>query len=553
VDWLLASIAETDASGLMDRLREPLLLLPVIMAVGMAIGAIRIAGLSLGASGVLFAALLFGHLGRDAGWELPNVIGQVGLVLFVYAVGLSAGPTFLRTFRDQGKNLALLAVVAAGVGGVAAAVLAGLLGIPSDFAAGLFTGAMTSTPGLAAGIEAAIAAGEDAQAVSIGYGMAYPVGVVCTVLFVQLLPRVLRVDLDALGRELKGSKGNGNGIHRQLVEIANPAMFGRTLHEIRPLERRRVQITRVLEEDRLVPLPPGHRLEEGQVVLLVASEEDIEEVTLLLGRPSARTVVMDSERDRCEVVVTSPDVLGKPLRELHLRGRYGITISRLERYGMTFVPSADTALASGDRVTAVGPPDGLRQFEQEAGHRVRRLHETDLMSLGIGLAAGVLIGTVPISIPGVGEFTLGLAGGPLLSGLILAHFGRFLGVVGYMPLAARMFAQQIGLVLFLAVAGFQAGGRLIEMLQQYGAAPFLFAFGVALTPMVAMYLLARFVFGMNLLEILGGTCGAMTSTAGVGAITSRTDSEIPVISYAAAYPAALVLMTVIAQLVVRLG
>lgn len=122
-----------------------------------------------------------------------------------------------------------------------------------------------------------------------------------------------------------------------------------------------------------------------------------------------------------------------------------------------------------------------------------------------------------------------------------------------MPLAARMFAQQIGLVLFLAVAGFQAGGRLIEMLQQYGAAPFLFAFGVALTPMVAMYLLARFVFGMNLLEILGGTCGAMTSTAGVGAITSRTDSEIPVISYAAAYPAALVLMTVIAQLVVRLG
>lgn len=147
MDWLLASIAETDASGLMDRLREPLLLLPVIMAVGMAIGAIRIAGLSLGASGVLFAALLFGHLGRDAGWELPGIIGQVGLVLFVYAVGLSAGPTFLRTFRDQGKNLALLAVVAAGVGGVAAAVLAGLLGIPSDFAAGLFTGAMTSTPG----------------------------------------------------------------------------------------------------------------------------------------------------------------------------------------------------------------------------------------------------------------------------------------------------------------------------------------------------------------------------------------------------------------------
>ncbi|QDU35757.1 Aspartate/alanine antiporter [Maioricimonas rarisocia] len=553
MDWLPATIAEADATGIMVRLREPLLLLPLIMAVGMAIGAIRVAGLSLGASGVLFAALLFGHLGREAGWTLPDVIGQVGLVLFVYAVGLSAGPTFLRTFRDQGKNLALLAVVAAGVGGASAALLARLLGIPSDFAAGLFTGAMTSTPGLAAGIEAASATGNDPQAVSIGYGMAYPVGVVCTVLFVQLLPRLLRVDLDALGRQLKGSRPDGSQIGRRLVEIANPAIFGKTLHEIKPLQRRRVQITRVLEGDRLVPIPADHRLQQGQVVLLVAGEEDAEEFTLMLGRPSEQSAVMDAERDRSEVVVTSPAVLGKTLRELHLRGRFGVTISRVERYGMTFVPNAETSLASGDRVTAVGPQEGLRGFEQAAGHRVRRLHETDLMSLGIGLAAGVLIGTVPIAIPGLGEFTLGLAGGPLLSGLILAHFGRFLGVVGYMPLAARMFAQQLGLVLFLAVAGFQAGGRLTEMLHQYGAAPFLFAACVALVPMVAMYLLARFVFRMNLLEALGGTCGAMTSTAGVGALTSRTDSEIPVISYAAAYPAALVLMTVVAQLVVRLG
>jgi putative transport protein len=235
---------------------------------------------------------------------------------------------------------------------------------------------------------------------------------------------------------------------------------------------------------------------------------------------------------------------------LHLRSRFGVTIARIERYGLSFVPTADTPLSMADRITAVGEPEGLKAFEQAAGHRIRKLHETDLMSVGMGLVVGILIGMIPIHIPGVGGFSLGLAGGPLLAGLLFAHFGRFMGIVGYMPLAARMLTQELGLVFFLAAAGFAAGDRLLEMLHGHGATPFVMSLIVAVVPLGVASLLARFMLGMNLLEVLGGSCGAMTSTAGIGAIADKTDSDIPMVSYAAAYPAALVLMTIAVQLVV---
>jgi putative transport protein len=229
-----------------------------------------------------------------------------------------------------------------------------------------------------------------------------------------------------------------------------------------------------------------------------------------------------------------------------------VTIARIERYGITFVPNADSCFSMADRVTAVGEPEGLKAFEKAAGHRTRKLHETDLMSVGLGLVVGLLLGMIPFRIPGIGQFQFGLAGGPLLSGLLFAHFGRFMGIVGYMPLAARMLTQELGLALFLAAAGFQAGGHFLEMLRQYGAAPFVMSLTVAVVSAIAAFLIGRFALRMNLMQVLGGACGAMTSTAGIGAIVDKTDCDVPVTSYAAAYPAALVLMTILAQLLVSL-
>ena len=528
---------------------QPLLLMLFIVGAGMALGSLRFAGLTLGTSAVLFVALFAGHWGNGHGWTLPNGLGTLGLVFFVYAVGLDAGPTFFRTFRDQGRRLALLALTAVGSAALSAMLFAWQGNIPRDMAAGIFAGSLTSTPGLASAIESSATGGLDPQQASIGYGLAYPIGVTLTLLFVQLLPRIQNVDLDKMAGQMQ-QRDKEAAIGRHLVEIANPNVFGKKLHEIGVLDQTRGQITRVLQGDRLAPISSDHVFEPGQVVLLVADSANARTLTMILGKPSSATPVIDADRDRMEVVITSGDFVGHTLLDLHLRTLFGITVSRIERYGVRFVPTADTAFVMADRVTVIGPPDGLAKFLMAAGHRVRKLHETDLMSLAVGLSLGILLGMIPLQIPGFGNLALGMAGGPLLAGLLFGHFGRFMGVVGYMPPAARMLTQQLGLALFLADAGFSAGGELLTTLSSFGLWPFLMALVVGTVPLASCYAFSRLAMRMNLLELLGGTCGSMTSTAGLGAITSKTDSDVPVINYAAAYPVALVLMTIFARIIV---
>ncbi|MHB0959380.1 MAG: aspartate:alanine exchanger family transporter [Pirellulaceae bacterium] len=537
--------------ALSEMLRQPLVLCLLTIACGMGLGSVQFGDVSLGTSGVLFAGLIFGHVGRLEGWRMPPGIGTLGLVLFVYAVGLGAGPTFFRTFRDQGRQLAILGVITVAIGAVCTGLLAWAWQVPGELATGIFAGSLTSTPALASGIDAATESSREALAVSIGYGLSYPVGVVGVVLFVQLLPRILRINMTRLGEDMQQRLRGKTRIDRFLVRISNPTVFGKHLHEIPLLEQVSGQITRVLEGDQLVPIRPDHIFAPGQVVLLVTDSKTAELLTMLLGEPTTAKVIINADRDRAIVVVTSHEVLNKPLRELHLRSKYGITVARIERYGVDFVPNAETAFSMADRVTVVGEPEGLKQFERAAGHQLRRAHETDLMSLAIGLVVGIVIGMIPLRIPGLQAFTLGMAGGPLLAGLLFAHFGRCLGIVGHMPIAARIFTQNIGLALFLATAGYDAGGHFWKMVQTYGATPFLMSIVVTSFTITAGFLVARYALRMDLMQSLGGMCGAMTSTAGIGAVTNRTDCDVPVTSYAAAYPAALVMMTIGAHLLLR--
>ena len=439
-------------------LEQPWVLCFLIIACGMGLGSVRLLDISFGTSGVLFSGLVFGHIGQREGWTMPEGIGTLGLILFVYAAGLVRARRSFWAFRDQGRQLALLGIVTVVIAAMTTGILTWTLKLPGELATGLFAGSLTSTPALASGIDSAEEVGKEASAVSVGFGMAYPVGVVGVVLFVQLLPKLLRINMARLGDDLQSRLAARNRIDRFLVKITNPAVFGKRLPDIRLLDQVSGQITRVLQGDQLVPIRPDHVFAEGQVVLLVTDANTAEILTMVLGEPSDVPVVINADRDRYEVVVTSPAMLNIPLRELHLRSKFGVTVARVERYGVQFVPNGDTRFSMADRVTVVGEPEGLKAFEQAAGHRGRRVHETDLMSLGFGLVVGILIGMMPIRIPGLGEFTLGMAGGPLLAGLLFAHFGRFMGIVGHMPIAARMLTQSIGLAFFLASAGFEAGG-----------------------------------------------------------------------------------------------
>jgi putative transport protein len=522
-------------------LGNPLLALFLVVTLGLLLGRINVAGLSLGSSGVIFTALALGHLG----YRVPDGVGTLGLVLFVYCVGISAGPSFFRVFVRRGKKLALLGLALVIIGGLTSLGLTRLLGLPADLATGVFAGAMTSTPALAAAMEALPGSSE----VAVGYGLAYPFGVVGVVLFVQLLPRLLRVDLGKLARAAEDSD-SGEKVVRALVEVKNPSVVGRELDELTFIADAGCLVSRALVGRELEPVSPDHRLEEGELLLLVGRESDLPLVIEALGRRSERTdLFLETERHRMQIVATSREVVNHTLAELRLRRRFGVTISRVSRHGLEFVPRADHEIEHGEMLVAVGEPEQLARFAEHAGHRARAFDETDLISLGVGISIGVVAGMISFGLGG-SSFSLGLAGGPLLVALVLGHLGQVGPIAGHLPRASRLVLQEVGLVFFLASAGVNAGGRLVEVLMQHSATLLTTAAAVALCPMVLGFLLAHFVLKLDLLQVLGAVCGGMTSTPGLGVITAKVDSEVPVVSYAAVYPVALILITVAARALV---
>ena len=516
----------------------------VAIATGLILGRVEFLSLSLGSSGVIFTALALGHLG----YTVPDGAGTLGLVLFIYSVGLTAGPRFFRVFRQQGKALALLAGILVAVGAATVWLSACLLDIPADLAAGIFAGAMTSTPGLAAAMESV----STTQQVAVGYGIAYPFGVIGVVLFVRLLPRVLQLDLDAMDRHLQSTQEGEREIQRVLVEVLNPAVSGMKLANLDMIAEANCQVTRVLREGRLLPILKDQTVEMGQHLMVVGRAFRLPPIIALLGQRSQQTnYVLDTDRERITVVATSPSIVGKSLGELHLLANHGVTVSRICRHDVEFVPDLDDTVAWGDALQVVGESEYLTRFAQYAGHRAKAFDQTDLISVALTLVVGIILGSISIGLGGK-QMTLGLVGGPMLAALLLGHFGRIGRICSSLPRASRLLMMELGLVLFLADAGVRAGGSLVEVIQTHGIRLCLAAILGMLVPMAVGLLVSRFALKMNYLRIFGGICGGMTSTPGLAAITAQTDSEVPVVSYAAAYPVALILMTLFTRTLVTL-
>ena len=511
------------------------------MGIGLAVGRIAWRGISLGTSGVVFVALIAGHFG----FQVPKLAGSVGVVLFVYCLGIGAGPTFLRTFLQKGKPLAMMAVAMILSGGIVAWLAATLLDLSPGLASGLFSGALTSTPALAAATDQLPASSE----VAVGFGIAYPFGVIGVILFVQLMPR-FSDDQPTEASLSVDTYGHDQPISRMMIEVKNPGVVGKRLRDVSAIASANCQVSRLLVDGKLRPIPASFCLAQGQRLLVVGTRRRLRDVAEVLGEPCEDVdYVLDLEREHRRVVVTSRELIGPTLAELHLRSRYGVTISRITRQDIEFVPGADERIQFGDALTAVGEVQGLDQFVKFAGHRERTLDETDLISLAAGLVLGIIVGNLQLGL-GSNSISLGLAGGPLLVGLVLGHLGRIGPIVPRMPRAARFLLAELGLALFLAQAGSQAGGDFVEVIREHGIALPLASIAIVTAPLFVGLLLARFVLRLSVWEMCGGMCGAMTSTPGLGALTSVTDSSVPATSYAAVYPLALILVTLLAPLLI---
>jgi putative transport protein len=526
-------------------LNQPLIALFAIIASGLLLGNVTIKGLNLGSSGVLFTALLAGHLG----YSIPGGIGTLGLVLFVYCVGIGAGSRFFASLAREGATLGKLALIIVSTGGLITWAGAKLLDLPADLATGIFAGALTSTPALATATEGLK---DGASGVSIGYGIAYPFGVIGVVLFVQLLPRFLKHDLEAIATEHEAEDDTDERVTTVLVEVTNKNIIGKKIADAGINNLNACQVSRIFKDDQLVPLSYGDEFSEGQLLLLVGRSKEIAIATDYLGQRSDRHVLKDVENERQHLLVTARKISGKSIRELAPLKNFGVVITRITRHGITFVPNTSTLIQTHDNLTTVGRDVDLNVFAKAVGHRSNAVDSTDLLSLSAGLTLGIIAGLIPLGLPGSTPITLGLAGGPLFVALLLGHFGKVGRIVGHIPRPTRLLLQDLGLVLFLANAGVRGGVSLVATVQQYGLTLFILGMLVTIVPMLIVWPLARKLFKLDPLQALGGICGGMTSTPALGAITAKTDSQVPVISYVSAYPVALIVMILIAKVLTGL-
>jgi putative transport protein len=527
-----------------------LLLLFTVAALGFLVGRVEIRGFGLGVSAVLFVGLGVGSL--DPSLRLPDFVVNFGLVTFVYVIGLTSAPGFFAALRRRGVQAALLA---AGTLVLAAGLLAGLgklLGLPAPSLAGMLAGASTNTPALAAVIDALGGADAGAGAV-VGYSLTYPFGVLGTLLVIALAPRLLKVDLAAEVVSPEDAPGVGTRIETRTVIVDRelPEMSVGFLRERLEL---RVAFGRMRRDGRVAVVTDAVVLHQGDLVSLVGEAAALDEAVAELGTTVDEHLELDrSVVDFRRIVVSSPTVAQRPLRELHLDERFGAVVTRLRRGDVELVPTDDTHLELGDAVRVVAPREQLAAVSRFLGDSHRALAEIDVIGFSIGIVLGLVLGQLPVPLPGGGTFTLGFAGGPLVAGLVLGRVGRTGRMVWTLPYAASLTLRQVGLVLFLAGVGTRSGWAFAQALREGHVLPVV-VLGMVVTVVVGLVVLfvAHKVLRIPAALAVGMIAGIQTQPADLAFAIERTRNEVPSAGYAAVYPVATVVKIVLAQLMLRL-
>jgi putative transport protein len=540
--------------------RNPLLLLFVVSAIGYLLGRVKIGGVSLGVSAVLFVGLFFGALDEEL--RLPEIVYLLGLVLFVYTIGLSSGPSFFASLRRKGlrDNLLILGMILFGTAiAVGASYAAGLNG---PLTAGLFAGSLTNTPALAAVLEtlknSAPGGLSDAALAEpvVGYSVAYPMGVLGMILAIYFAQRVFRV---SYAQEAEGLRDLGvvsEDIVNRTVRVTNPAMNGRNLGELMRNSGWNIVFGRLQHNGDVGVATSDTYLYTDDLVSIVGARDAVEKAAAGLGEIAPESLELDRHTlDFRRVFVSNHEVVGRPLNELDLPRRFGAIITRVRRGDIDLLPHGDTVLELGDRVRVVTRRENMEAISKYFGDSYRELAEVDVVSLGLGIALGLLLGMVPIPLPGGVTISLGFAGGPLIVALILGYLERTGPIVWSLPYSANLTLRQFGLTLFLAAIGTRSGYSFANTFAEGGGlAVALFVGGAAITCLTAIATLA---VGFKLLKIplsllIGMLAGLGTQPAVLAFANEQTKNELPNIGYATVYPMAMVAKIVGAQLLLLL-
>ncbi len=540
------------------------ILLSLVIVFGILLGKVRIAGISLGITFVLFVGIVMGHFGLTIDPLVLHFFKEFGLILFVYSIGMQVGPGFFSSFKRGGITLNLLATSIVLLGATLALVIHYITGTPVETMVGILSGAVTNTPGLGAAQEAfGDVHGQAAPTIALGYAVAYPLGVVGIILAIISLRFLFRIDYDTEAAHLEAEDDtHDREAHQLLLVVKNPALFGRTVGELSALMTHCefvISRIRYCSDGRTEIVSGLTTLHEGDRVLVITTEHDAPTVRTFVGEEAPlkqeEWLRRESELLNRRILVTKPEVNGKRLGELRLRQSCGgINITRINRAGIDLVATPRLSLQVGDRVNVVGTPAAIEAVEKVLGNSMKRLNEPNLIPLFLGIALGVFLGSIPLLLPGIPRpVKLGLAGGPLIVAILFSRFGSRYGLVTYTTTSANLMLREVGITIFLASVGISAGDGFVDTLLRGGGASWVaYGFLITFLPLIIVGLIARRFFRLNYFTLMGLLSGSTTDPPALAYSNATAGNDAPAVGYATVYPLTMFLRVLTAQLMVLL-
>lgn len=530
--------------------------LAIIIALGTALGKIKVAGISLGATFVFFVGILAGHLGFSIAHDMLVFAQSFGLVLFVYEVGLEVGPGFVRSFLGSGVKLNVLSVANVFLGTAMAIGLAYALSVPIQDMAGILCGAVTNTPALAAAQQTLSQLGVDASSAALGCAVTYPLGVVGVILAMAFLNKL------ALTKNASKTPV-GEGVAQPYVAtflVKNPACDGMILSEVAKLTPAKFIISRIWRDGNPADSPTGDTpLQINDHLMVVTEEKFLAQLTLLFGlqdksenwnRQDVNWDQLDGNLVSRKIVVTRSEINGRKLGSLRLHNRYRVNVSRVNRMGLHLLATPNLRLHYGDRMTVVGTAENLEKVEEEMGGKVATLKDPNLASIFVGITLGLMLGCIPIFVPGVSlPVRLGLAGGPIIAGILMGAYGARLRLRTYTTRSANLMLRGIGLALYLACLGLDSGQHFIEtIMRPEGFLWVALGFVITVVPVLLMAMWCLKKEKMDVGTTYGMLCGSMANPMALTFANDCIEGDAPSVSYATVYPLGMFLRVVLIQI-----
>ena len=533
----------------------------LICAAGLIFGKIRIFGISLGATFVFFAGIAAGHFGLRVNPQMLAVMQNFGLILFIYALGLQVGPGFFASFKKGGLKLNMLALLLVTIGTVMTLIIHWTTGIGLSDMMGLFSGAVTNTPMLGAAQQALLQIEpgntEGVNNMAMACAVAYPFGLLGTIICVAILN-------NATARRKDSSADGKNSDNTFITEyvVTNPEIFGKSIQEIRQGAECQFVISRIWKDGAVI-IPTGETIiEENEHLLVISGKQDIDAISMMFGpqenvdwnKKGIDWNSIDNQLISRKILVTKPEINGTKLGDLRLRNSFGINITRVNRAGIDLLPSRSLRLQLGDRVTVVGEARSIENAGRILGNQAKELRTPNLTSVFIGIVVGLLLGSIPFAIPGMSmPVKLGIAGGPIIVGILMGAFGPRFHLATYMSQSANLMLRQLGLTIYLAGLGLSAGAGFIETVwSSQGLIWILISCSLTIVPVLIVGLAASKIFKTEYAKNVGMLCGSMANPIALNYANSIAESDEPAVAYATVYPITIFLRVISAQIIMIL-